>query len=333
MNASPERGTLADRCRRALREPPTLAKQLGALLLLLLGGILILLAVNWAQNRGEIWGELLFASIILWLGVFVAAQVLDAVLRRLEVPRPTVWQAAIWAVITVLALPIAIAYWPEGVLLFLAPALFLYGVARLLRLHRRAARIEVPLWGAALLGLAMLTVGVVLSPKLERPDDMSLAVATPPVADGEELARRFRPLLFFDSDELFIPLDIEDAVSAGDLRGWKHGLLGSDQSEVDATTDFRDFSYVEVEDAPRQTGEPAGGADSAYYFHAVEPSPGLKPLPATVEGAPDAWNAFPGPWGPQRCLFSGLFCDVHPAPRSPSFQPRYRDPAAAEPWS
>jgi hypothetical protein len=484
MRTTPNWGTLADRCRRAFKEPPSIARQLGALLLLLFFALLVLVALNWVERR-EIWGELVFALIILWLGLVALTQLSDERLeKRLRVPPLPGWQAAIWAVVTVLALPIAIVYWPWGFLLFAAPALVVYGLVRRM--------ILVPLWLAALLGLGMLLVGVVISSKLATPNDMSPAAATPAVADSEELAWRFRPLLFFDDDEEFIPLDIEDAASTGNLIGWKQALLGPESDDVDETTDFRDFSYVEVDDEPLRRGQAAGGADSAYYFHAVEPSPGgrvyldywwfhaqnpspfggdlfcgsalrwlwlacaehpadwegitvvlercsatkttsssgcvvtpskpvrvvevhyaqhdkvlsysweelegwweedalghwwsqslgrplvfvalkshasyprpcnvkckqevrsylrerrnggkewtnngsscrdecLKPLPVTAEGAPDSWNAFSGPWGTQKCLFNGIFCDVHPAPRAPSFQTRYRNPAAAHP--
>jgi hypothetical protein len=50
-------------------------------------------------------------------------------------------------------------------------------------------------------------------------------------------------------------------------------------------------------------------------------------LPLTREGEPALWNAFPGRWGEQRCILAGAYCDLSGAPRSPSFQERYEDPA------
>ncbi len=54
----------------------------------------------------------------------------------------------------------------------------------------------------------------------------------------------------------------------------------------------------------------------------------LQPLPVTANGEPALWNAFPGPWGAQKCILAGAYCDVSPAPRAPSFHGRYDDPAA-----
>jgi hypothetical protein len=53
----------------------------------------------------------------------------------------------------------------------------------------------------------------------------------------------------------------------------------------------------------------------------------LKPLPITPEGAPALWNAFTGRWGAQRCILGGAYCDLSGAPRGPSQQRRYREPA------
>jgi hypothetical protein len=56
----------------------------------------------------------------------------------------------------------------------------------------------------------------------------------------------------------------------------------------------------------------------------------LKPLPLTTAGDPALWNAFSGRWGAQRCILAGAYCDLSGAPRSPSVQGRYRDPAGEE---
>jgi hypothetical protein len=53
----------------------------------------------------------------------------------------------------------------------------------------------------------------------------------------------------------------------------------------------------------------------------------LKPLPVTASGEPALWNAFSGRWGAQRCILGGAYCDLAGAPRGPSLQRRYGDPA------
>jgi hypothetical protein len=53
----------------------------------------------------------------------------------------------------------------------------------------------------------------------------------------------------------------------------------------------------------------------------------VQALPLTTEGEPALWNAFPGRWGAQECILAGAYCDLSGAPRGPSFQRRYQDPA------
>jgi hypothetical protein len=53
----------------------------------------------------------------------------------------------------------------------------------------------------------------------------------------------------------------------------------------------------------------------------------VKRLPLTRQGEPALWNAFPGSWGEQSCILAGAYCDLSGAPKGPSFQERYQDPA------
>jgi hypothetical protein len=55
----------------------------------------------------------------------------------------------------------------------------------------------------------------------------------------------------------------------------------------------------------------------------------LKPLPVGEDGGAALWNAFPGHWGNQTCILLGAYCEQATAPRSPSFQGRYRHPDRA----
>ena len=73
---------------------------------------------------------------------------------------------------------------------------------------------------------------------------------------------------------------------------------------------------------------PEGRFDGGQpWTHNAECSGCLKPLPVTATGAPALWNAFSGPWGAQRCILGGAYCDLSAAPRGPSHQARYRNPA------
>jgi hypothetical protein len=50
-------------------------------------------------------------------------------------------------------------------------------------------------------------------------------------------------------------------------------------------------------------------------------------LPLTNnKGMPWKWNRFDGRWGPHHCILLDSYCDTQQAPKSPAFQPRYRDP-------
>ena len=53
----------------------------------------------------------------------------------------------------------------------------------------------------------------------------------------------------------------------------------------------------------------------------------VKRLPLTAQGDPALWNAFPGSWGEQNCILAGAYCDLSGAPKGPSFQERYKNPA------
>ena len=62
------------------------------------------------------------------------------------------------------------------------------------------------------------------------------------------------------------------------------------------------------------------------WTHNADCSGCLKPLPVTAAGEPALWNAFSGPWGAQRCILGGAYCDLSAAPRGPSHQSRYTNP-------
>lgn len=76
---------------------------------------------------------------------------------------------------------------------------------------------------------------------------------------------------------------------------------------------------------------PEGRFDGGQpWTHNDECAGCLKPLPVTETGEPALWNAFSGRWGAQRCILGGAYCDLAGAPRGPSLQRRYADPAGDE---
>ena len=63
------------------------------------------------------------------------------------------------------------------------------------------------------------------------------------------------------------------------------------------------------------------------WAHNLECDECVKRLPLTGGGEPALWNAFPGRWGEQDCILAGAYCDLSGAPKGPSFQRRYQNPA------
>jgi hypothetical protein len=74
-----------------------------------------------------------------------------------------------------------------------------------------------------------------------------------------------RPLLFFDRDERFEPVDIGGARMEGCLKT----LLGEGCEPVAAGASLDAYEYLTVTGAALARGERPGGPDSAYYFHVV----------------------------------------------------------------
>jgi hypothetical protein len=88
----------------------------------------------------------------------------------------------------------------------------------------------------------------------------------------------------------------------------------------------------------RDCVQEVGGLPEAHYdgglpwTHNLTCDGCLRPLPLAEAGGEASWNAFPGRWGSQECILAGAYCDLSQAPRGPSFQHRYDDPADEGEW-
>jgi hypothetical protein len=462
---------------RALDRLRTWILAILALLLLVFVGVIAVGAVSFALK--SLWGELLFAVVGASVSIAICAKRLpEKFWKKFRVRPPPVWQAPILAAVALVALPIAVVKWPLGAVVL--GAAFFAGLALSYAVPRSEGRKSVA-WAGFLAALAATLAFAYLGTRTADAVPVPEADRSAPFPGADLLAVRFRPQLFFDTEERFIPLDIEAAMRGGDVQMCRNTLRGKQcervpvPEEVDASFDYLTLrgDQLDVDDTP-------GGPGSAYYYHVVprdgrvyvdywwffaqNPSPVakravcgpglrtsalncfdhpadwegvtvvltkcapgtsgdcfeitggayapeavhysqhghavrfawsklegfwsdfprwfdapedhvgplvfvardshasyprpcqsdchqtgsvlgdgdhdgglhwanndacggcLKPLPTTAEGDAALWNAFPGPWGAQRCILAESYCDVGRAPTAPGSQERYRHP-------
>ena len=448
------------------------------LVVLVVVGMGVVLAVSYALK--SLWGELLFAVMAASVVIAVcAAKLPDRFWNFFRVRPPPWWQAPILAATALVALPLAVFTWPVGAIVL--GVFFFVGLALSYAVPRPGGR-RPAAWVGFLAAVAATFGFAYLDPRTADAVPVPDAERFAPVPGAEDLARYFRPQLFFDLEERFVPLDVEYAMQNRDVRMCRNTLGGRTcefvelPEQVDAS-----FDYLTIESDQLDVGDAPGGPESAYYYHVVprnnkvyvdywwffaqNPSPVakravcgpglrtsalncfdhpadwegvtvvlaactpgtsgdclevpgggafapeavhysqhghsvkftwtrlqelwanlpawfdapeehvgplvfvardshasyarpcqdncnqtgsllgdgdhdgglhwshnvlcaacLKPLPTTAEGHAALWNAFPGPWGAQRCILAGSYCDVGRAPTAPGSQERYRHP-------
>ena len=235
-----------------------------ALFLVALG---VLVGVNVLLRAGGLWGDLLFALIVTTAVLWALNLATRRVLRR--GPAYRAFPRAMSATLLVLVgAPVAVATRPGGLVVLLAP-LAVWGIAVLLVRTKTITRTVPEFWIAGLASVGLVLIFVAVRPTLTKTDKVPRAV---PVAQLEEadadLARQFRPLLFFDSGEQRYPLDVEQAISDGRIEMCRGGLRRDLCEEVKQAAAIDDsFDFLEVLDAP--TVRRGGDRGSAYYYHVV----------------------------------------------------------------
>jgi hypothetical protein len=235
-----------------------------ALFLLALG---VLVSFNVLLRAGGLWGDLLFALIVTTAVLWALNLATRRLLRR--GPEYRAFPRAMSATLLVLVgAPVAVATRPTGLVILLAP-LAVWGLAVLLHRTMTIERNVPPFWIAGLVSVGLILIFVAVRPTLSRTEKVPRAV---PAAQLEEtnadLARQFRPLLFFDSGEQRYPLDIEQAISDGRIEMCRGGLRRDACEEVKQAASIDDsFDFLEVLDAP--TVRRGGDSGSAYYYHVV----------------------------------------------------------------
>jgi hypothetical protein len=224
-------------------------------------------------------GELALACAIAFFSLYVVSRLAARPIRRAFRLEPLPWyQAAAWALVIVVGVPLCLHYGLPGVALLVGPTL----LAVLIRIaRRRAAVVDAMvrrLWATALVGLTALVALPVFSSSVEALAHPPPSDAVPTLAEAGLLAWQVRPGLFFDDAEQFVPLDIEDAIAAGRVLACGRGVLGRvDAADPDVSCPQvqsadevpADADYVLVEQRPLGRGQLAGGRPSALYHHVV----------------------------------------------------------------
>jgi hypothetical protein len=244
--------------------------------------VLVILGIwNRAQNledrRAHLWGELVFVVLVIWFALVVLSSLAAKGIRRLgrirrlgflrclriyPISRP---EAFVWAVITVVTVPLAVRYY-WGSLAVLAASLGVAATA-LYVLRRRYGWVRhFPYYTASVVASScLLAAAWYWTPtNVER---VTLADRTDPVPEAETIARYFRPLLFLDLKEAYEPVDIADAT----MHGCTHGLGAEECNHKVKEADALDkFDYVMLPGTKLGPGEKPGGPDSSIYHHVVE---------------------------------------------------------------
>jgi hypothetical protein len=237
----------------------------GVVLFLLAFGALI--ALNVLLRAGGLWGDLTFALLVTTAVLWALTRATRHLLGRSKEFRafPRAVSATALALI---GFPVAIVTRPVGAVLLVLP-LVAWGA---ILLGRRFGSVRIslpPLWAAALLGVGLALLFVASRPALTRTDTVPRALPAAQMDEADaDVARQFRPLLFFDSGETRYPLDVDDAISEGRIDMCRRGLRKDVCEDLDTPGKLDDsFDYLDITDVPSSR---RGGDDgSAYHYHVV----------------------------------------------------------------
>lgn len=239
-----------------------------------LTGFLVLVALDWVVRNG-LWGEFAFAmigcSLAVWgLGRFVKARLP----KHFHFIAPRWWQAPFWAALPLLGVPFALLTLWWGPVVLLLVLLALLGLFAVLP-WSPPVRVQPIQWLAAL--AAVVAVGLFAWTDTGT-DKGQAAAATPPVPGAMALALRYRPLLYFDSQESFFPLNVTAAMKEGRVDECRYVVQNSNSNCKDVNTPADlDSSYDYLSIKGGSAGLPAdtGGRGSTYYVHVVRNGPNV----------------------------------------------------------
>ena len=266
-------------CQAVLRNPPSRFRQLGALLLVLPLGLLVLGILNLSLSYA-IWGELVVAWSILGFAILGATRVADGPLKKwLHVDPLPLWQALSWALVVVVGLPLSYTFTPLGWVLLLGQALSVLGRAGAPRPQcDRSARAHFS-----------RSCGSEHSSESRSWSETFATFFHKSVIDDATAAKtrrrqclrptgspgNFRLLLFFDSAEQFVPdtswrTPSRERIGISGCKTWP--FLNKEDRKCSRSPGPRSFAhsrldYVTVDVFPLGHSDLAGGARSAVYYH------------------------------------------------------------------
>lgn len=249
---------------------------------LLLVVVLILGSWNAVQHledaHWKLWGEIAFFGLIVWFSIVVlsigVAAISDVIVdrtrtrypwtKRLRLNPVTIPQALAWAVVVMVSVPIAVIYRFRGFATLVGVSALVYGIWWYLNKRGTLGWRPVACY-SALAGMAALCLLAAFSRETDV-ESASPALATATVPGAEGLAAAFRPLLYFDRDERFEPVNIAEA----EVEACFKELLAEDCDPVVPESTLDDYEHLTVLEEPLGRGEAPGGPDSSIYFHAAE---------------------------------------------------------------
>ena len=238
------------------------AGYLGAPLLIVLGlGVLVLLNVA----HRSLWGQVLYALAITTAVVWLLGRVLC---NFLDIPMISIQRSLLWAIVAIVAVPVAVAHGGVAIGLLVGFPLTWLGI-HLIRTRLGIRGEGLPPWLGLIGGLLALTLYVVLTPRVgsAEPPPRAAPIVTDEDEEGAELARRVRPVLLFHESEARFPLNIGAAITSRLIEACRTALGGEPCNVLEREADVDlDADYLSVEDV---VGPRGGGPNSAIYYRVV----------------------------------------------------------------
>jgi hypothetical protein len=232
-------------------------RRLVAFLILSLLGLLTLAALDLVESKG-LWGDFVFAFIVTSVVIALAGHAIsDERWERWDIMPPTTLYAPFWALFILLDIPLAIvSRWSGFIVLSI--------VLAILWIALPSIRLAVALTTAAML----LFVGLLSAFTGAQQPAVSDAVS---LRRADATAHRYRPILLFDGNEAYAPVDIGRAIAERHVRACHRTIIADRCPTIESSSDIdSDVEFLEVKANTLGPADSTGGADSAIYYHAVE---------------------------------------------------------------
>ena len=188
-----------------------------AFVVVLLIALGFLMLINWLLRGGGLWGDLVFALVIMTLAFWILGRLqLSSSCSGTNRTSRRSTRALAATMFVLVGVPITLVNWLAGLIILFVPLLVATGP----RLHESylgwPKTRRPPLWKVTLGAIGLLILFLLFQKPLTPEDLVPEAIPVPrAAAEGSDaqLAAAFRPLLFFDSGERRYPLDIDDAIA------------------------------------------------------------------------------------------------------------------------